>query len=594
MPDLTKKPDLEFMVATKTHLAALWDRSHSGWEDRTREYNRAFQIWRSEHRSTRASWIPSTPTSIVNRAIDTQFAPKPTWVREPKPTADGEIPVTEQRRSDNIEIGIDAVMVDAVSNEVMNPWKEIAKHLIMFDYAVVEGPVLDGEAWIDRPIQPSRDDFETDIMFEAAQDLFEGHSRNWNPVRIRVPLPNSVLMDPGSRRPKIAIKTESIPAGELEAISARKAAKQFQGRTTHNVYKADGKNYYDSETLNHFWSPFWHSVWMENGLHLYTEKNWWGFLPFKQVFSGRGVQMTGEEFDPVYWTRGMLWAISDSIRQQAQARSAKHQLLIQQAYAGMGTRQDPNEMAEALANDEMIQGQPGDIWTVQYQQITGWMERAGLENDSDIETGTFTEALSGIRTEGVRTVGQQQLINTAAKAVFDEMQSKVADLASEIGQDTLKLATVLSRDTRYDRISIAGRSLRASDIKGDFLVQASFDKIDPALHNQERQIAMSEWDRNLISDETYRKTARRMTDESGEQDRILREQIRRRPSVHEVMAREMAPQVLPEGVFDEALELEQGPDESVGTPPSSLLEGSNSQVRTTQALDQDTVNPQRV
>jgi hypothetical protein len=551
MIDLTVKPDLEFVQNTQSRLFNIWAQTHSEWETVDSYYHRNYPIWPAVHQG-RPSYRPATPTSVIDHAADTQLAFTPSVHREPMGEGD-----LHKQRADRIEEALKAILDDSALKESVLPFKQIGRYLLGYGYGVIEGPIWN-EDMVEKPVKTIP---ESNEEFKSRMAYWEANRKEFNPIQIRGVHPARVLMDPFNKQPQIAIKQEKMYAVDLCEMSKRKK----RTRRTARVFDYDTHDPYKEVVVRNLWTPYWHTVTVEGNQNeyqeLWVERNLWGFVPYAHAFAGFGMEPTNmSEINPSYMAQGLLGPIMDSIKNQAQNASAKHNLLIEAAFAPRGTRRDAAEASQALQGD-IVQGEPDDWWSMPVKDVTNWMFRVGQEVDADIQEGSYTRTLGGFREVGVSTVGQQAILSTAAQRKFAATAIQLQHLGSIAGRRILQLVDVLDKP-----ISVNGKRLRVSDIDHHYSVTVTFEVIDPVLQLQQREIGMREVQLGIKSKQTYREEDMMVENEQKERQRLLRQQVMETPEVAALLAAEVAKE---EGVGEAFARPEgpAGPGVPAGGPP---------------------------
>ncbi len=294
----------------------------------------------------RPIFYDSTPTHLVNHAVATMMSFSPRIHREP-------VGDTDQHKQDatDLEHGLKAVMDNAALQEPTLPWKMVAQYLIAHGYAVVEAPVLTGLA--DRPSAPVEGDYEDEEEFNAAQTIYRANRKSFNPVRIRVPHPSTVLMNPREKIPTMAIKSSKIMAQDLHEQSIMKNKRQR--RRYSEIFDMGNRDPWDEVETWDYWTPYWHVKLVANptppygtpasrsATPIWMEKNTWGFVPFVHAFSGWGMDIGDSGGDPSNFAHGILTPNKETIRKRTQEISAFHQILLRFAFAPMGTSTRPDD-----------------------------------------------------------------------------------------------------------------------------------------------------------------------------------------------------------------------------------------------------------
>ena len=547
MADLRERPDVDTIIRFRTKMGELWSKAHEEFRDNDSYYERRFKVWSGNYEG-RPIFYDSTPTHLVNHAVDTMMSFSPRIHREP-------VGDTEQHKQDatNLEHGLKAVMDDAALYEPTLPWKMVAQYLIAHGYAVVEAPVLTGLA--DRPSAPVEGDYEDEDEFSAAKTIYRANRKSFNPMRIRVPHPSSVLMNPREKIPTMAVKTSKITAQELYEQSVMK--KKRQRRRYADIFDMGDRDPWDEVETWDYWTPYWHVKLVANPMPPYgtpasrsatpiwMEKNTWGFVPFVHAFSGWGMDIGDRGGDPSNFAHGILTSNKETIRKRTQEISAFHQILLRFAFAPMGTSRDPMTLAQAISNEGILEGDLGDYWVMNTPDVPGWALQLRSQTDSTLELGTYSSALAGVRQAGVTTVGQQAILNTAGMRTFSAPALQREHMASIVGSRILQMVDTVSELS--DGIGADGKNLRKSEIHNVYSIQVAFPHAEPVMEMQLRQMAMSEYGAGLIDPMTYYETAGY---ENGSEikQRLIEEAVRNLPAVRERIETLVAQQM---GLVDE-------------------------------------------
>ena len=533
MADLRERPDEEIINRFYSKMGELWSNAHQEFRDNDAYYQRKFKVWSNTYQG-RPVFYDSTPTHLVDHAVATLMSFSPRIHREP-------VGETEQHKQDatNLEHGLKSIMDDAALHEPTIPWKVCAQYLVAHGYAVVEAPVLVGLG--DRPTEPVESDFDDEEAFETAKTIYRANRKSFNPVRIRVPHPSTVLMNPREKVPTVAIKASKMTAQELHEQSITK--KRKQRRKYAEIFDMGNKDPWDEVEVWDYWTPYWHVKLVANSSPSYNssptaraatpiwmERNTWGFVPFVHSFAGWGMDMADTGGDPKNFAQGILGPNKETIRKRTQEISAFHQILLRFAYAPMGTSRDPITLAQAISNEGILEGDPQDFWVMNTPDVPGWALQLRSQTDSTLEMGTYSSALAGVRQAGVTTVGQQAILNTAGMRIFSGVALQREHMASIVGSRILQLVDSVSE--LAGGIGANGKTLNRSTIHNVYGIQVAFPHGEPVMELQQRQMAMSEYGAGLIDPMTYYETAGY---ENGTEikQRLIEESVRNLPSVRE-------------------------------------------------------------
>ena len=593
MADLRERPEAEQITRFYSKMSELWSKAHEEFRDNDDYYQRKFNVWNQNYQG-RPIFYDSTPTHLVDHAVSTLMSFSPRIHREPVgDTEDDKINAT------NLEHGLKAVMDNAALHEPNLPWKMLSQYMVAHGYGVIEAPILSGLS--DRPTSPDRANFATDEEYEQESAIFKANRKNFNPVRIRIPHPSTVLMNPTEKIPTIAIKASKMTAQSLHDQSVLK--KRTQRRKFAEIFDMDNLDPWDEIETWDYWTPYWHVKMVANpaptygspnsvaATPIYMERNTWGFVPFVHAFSGlSGMDFAEEGGDPYNFAQGILSPNKETIRKRTQEISAFHQMLLRSAFAPMGTSRDPMTLAQAIQNEGILEGDLQDYWVMNTPDIPGWMQSIRAGTDSTLELGTYSSALAGQRQAGVTTVGQQAILNTAGLRIFSGVAMQREHLASIVGSRILQLVDNVSE--LASGIGANGKSLSKSQINGVYGVQVVFPHGEPVMELQQRQMALSEYGSGLIDPMTYYEAAGY---ENGTEikKRLIEESVRNLPSVRQKVETLVAQQL---GLIDEtneeqaAQEIEQQarPPMMGGQAPGATPADLNT------PLTPDTVNPTRI
>lgn len=522
------KPTVESIHQITRYLQDLWSRTHNKWREVDSYYQQEFKLW--PEGMSRPEWLkPARSRSIVDHAVDHQLAYEPIVHRFPA----GQTEASE-RRADEVEPAMKAILDEASLFEPSMTWKAIGKHLLLYGYAVIEDG-LDSSCMNQRREKPRKGRNEPQDEFDRRVRSHQNAVKSMMPFRTRAPHPSRVLLDPMEKEPRMAVKHAYRRSIDLEEItSARMTGSRAKRGEVHPWKVTD--NPFEMVMVDEFWSECWHAM-VANDELLFVEKNTWGFIPYSHAFSGYGQEITSiEEYDPSYLAVGILEPVMPALKAQAQAVAGRHNALMEATFNPTGTVMDASELEEQLSRGDVIEmGNKSDVWKMEIPQLPRWMFASEEWLDRDIELGTFSRALAGVREQGVSTVGQQAILTTAAGRKFVSPTKQLEHLATKTAEHILQWVDVLELDLR-----IRGHRLNRQMLESDYSCSVSFELIDPVLQLQFRELGMREVQQGLKSKETYWSADARIEDSTGEQKRLLEDMIREDPRVQELMAKEVA------------------------------------------------------
>jgi len=474
-----------FIEARTAHLQGLWDDAHQNWKEIDTFYHQTNKLWpdsvqRPELHTARA-------TSIIDHAVDNFLSGEPRVHRNPAGV--GKI---HKERADMIEPWLQRMLIATAMLEPIPTWKQVAKNMAMYGYAIVEGAVL---SMSDMPEEPEKETGESEFDFKSRVSQFKNEKKTWMPFRVRAPHPARVLLDPMEKEPREGVKRVRRYAIQLEEITEHKKDKIA------DVTLFDSKNepYRLVECLE-YWSKEWHALVAEGKL-LFKEKNTWGYVPFVHAFAGWGQESTDtNEPRPEDLAKGLLTPLLDDLKAQSQAFTGRQNALIEASFQTWGTNHDAAEIGNQLKNSDIVDGLagPGDIWKIAIPQLPGWLFEVDSNIDRDIEMGSFSRSLSGGRETGVSTVGQQAILSTAASKRFVTPSRQIEQMATIVGSRILRLMDVLDESIQVGEFKIGPK-----EIDHDYGIDIRFELVDPVLQLEQRQLGMAEVNAGLKSKETY-------------------------------------------------------------------------------------------
>ena len=545
MYGVDEEPTAEVVLTLAKHLEGVWSRAHVQWSQADTYYNRTYDVWpQTGVAKNRSFYRPSTPTNIIDHAVDNQLAIMPRFHREPV----GRDKDTEER-SGKIENWLVAAFTEMSLLEPSLIWKQVGKFLTLYGYASVKGPLLV------KPHMPVRRSGEQAPEFDLRMERYEDDKNSIIPFRLSAIHPAQILLPPLDMRPTWGIEHTNMYAYDIEALVARKRGKRAPAGT----FAYDKEQPFRVHQVTQYWSVEWHSVVVEGEL-LYNERNAWGYIPFTHGYAGYGMETTDSDaFDPAELAVGMLNSSMDSIKAQAQARSAQQNALILAAYRKRATRNEPVEMAEQLAQSDILHYEPGDMWWEEIPNLPNSIFQTDLLVDQDIEHGTYARNLAGQPTPGVTTVGQEAMQRTSANRKFISTMVQMDRMATIVASNLLRLLTI-----NDETITVHGISLSPKDIAGDYNIQAQFKAVDPILALQARELGLRERAVGAKSLARYWREDSELEDVAGERKELMKERIRQHPAYINAAGIEIAKEMGLDALVDELMAA-QPPDRDPGS-----------------------------
>ena len=360
------------------------------------------------------------------------------------------------------------------------------------------------------------------------------------PFRTRAVHPARVLLDPLKKEPRLAIKHTYRLSQDLAELTQARAEQRGRGRPVEvNTWEVKD-NPFEMVLCDEWWSDCWHALATDAGELLFVEKNTWGFVPYAHAFSGYGQEPTSiSEIDPTHMAVGLLDHALESLKAQAQAVAGRHNALIEATFNPMVTTGSADELQDQLSRSDIVEvANRGEVGRMEMQQLPSWMFESEQWLDKDMELGTYSRTLAGIRDQGVSTVGQQAILSTSAMRKFVAPSKQLEHLAGRSAEHILQLIDVLDLD-----MYVRGYEVSSTEIEHDYSVRVSFELIDPVLQLQQREMGLREVQAGVKSRETYWSADARLEDATGERKRLLEDFVRSDPMVQKVLAQEVAREV---------------------------------------------------
>jgi|6_EtaG_2_1085325.scaffolds.fasta_scaffold03241_3 hypothetical protein len=480
------------------YLHTIWRDTHANMEDNDTYIDLSYNVWdRDDQRKSRGQFRPSTPKNIVNHASDQFLAHIPDVNRDPIDVDKDE----SEEDSNNVAVGLKHVMMDAARRAVKgNPWKQTGKYFSAHGYGVLE--------------------LALDFTGPREDRRFPGF---WNPVRLEALHPSRVLMDPDEKIPTFATKRFTMNLKQLKALLRQKHASI--------VDEFDPKNRapWEDVALYLDWDMDWVTLKEPGERILYQQRNTWGLVPYLGVYAGFGMEKTSMATnDASFLAEGILQPVKGSIKMQAQGMTAKHYSLMDSIYAPYGS-ENPDAMLQSLDTGAILPGREDEYWKLRVQELPRNLFEAGRETDRDIERGTMSPSLFGENRPGVTTVGQTAIENDTAMRKFSGPSQQVEFMATTIGSWILRLVDKLPQ--LKGGIGANGHAITRGDIGHRYHCDIGFPVLNQAMELQLREVALREYELELLSDQTYWETKSRLEDPSLERKRLNQQRVRRSPAV---------------------------------------------------------------
>ena len=467
--------------------------------------------------------------ALVEQAVASHMAFQPTFHRVPIGVGGA-----HDDAAARLEKGLQAVYYDAMVRAPNMPTTENGKQLQLYNFTQL-GTLLDNETLV----RPQKRDGEKAEDFEAREHDWEYAHMTWNPIRLVVPSPGEVLMNPMETVPGIAVQRRTIKAYELHSETTMREIKRTTGRGvgyggSGTVFSMGGMDAYEDVETETWWSARWVALRVKGGEMLYIEPNGWGIQPWIQVFGGNAVMPSGEPWDVRWWVRqSLMWREIPTLRMLNQALVSHHAILQRAAWARMGTTQNPAEAAGQLASG-ILAGNPDDWWVEQTPQLPAASFQHLSNLQEVIERTSFSSLMAGFRQAGVDTATGMIIQAENANRTFKANITKLEHLHTIAGSNVLKLkAQIGDKFTEeYRRIAIGEDVLDDKDIGGKFHIQARFKQVDPVVQQQAVREALTLWENGLVGDEYVYRVAN-IEDIAGTRKDAIASMARRDPELIE-------------------------------------------------------------
>jgi hypothetical protein len=536
---LDGKPTVKEIQAASDHWQGVWGPAHTHWKEVDAFYNQTVDIWQGAAGSAnKPNYQTPRITTAIDDAADNQLSFSPTIhiTNKNKTEADKE-------RGDRLEQFFAAVLRNAAMEETLIPFKQAGRRFVAYGYSVMDGMRIDPSLRGPRP--KIKDGEETKDFDKREQEWRDSHT-GLNPFRYKAPHPARVLMDPLQKQPDVAIFNEPMHAFDLHALS--KAKKRL--RRDANVWEMGQRDPYDPIETTELWTPKYHSLITVDGAHVFTEKNMWGFQPAMGAFAGWGLDPTDQtslKDTTKFLAKGVASPVLKVMYLQLQERAALHNIVQRAAWVRRKSSLGHDATEAALASGVVQVESASDVWEWEdLPDMPQWVMQIGGNTEAEVESATNTASLGGQRQVGVSTVGQQAILDNRAQQTFISPSLQLDHFGSIIINRAIKLIEKLP-EWWGPSITIDGITVKPEDVRGA-TAMVQFQIVNPVLFKQERELALAERDRGLISDEDYRSIARK-EDETGIKRRLRREAIMKSEPV--VMAQaEIALEEL--GLFEQA------------------------------------------
>jgi hypothetical protein len=525
------RPDVAYISTVEHSLLGLWADAHENWVVADAFYNGTFQVWTKAEHQERSFFHPSKARDVIDHATDTQMAYNPKIKRRPIGKGNG-----PEKAADDIENGLEAILLDAFLREMEHPAKRGGKNMLLYGYNNYEAPLmnLDGA-----PKEPEIKPGESGDEFEGRMNQWEADKAGWNPFRVRVSNPSRILLDPTERVPTMGIKRGFWFAKDLKRIAKQSGstwsageAKPFDRFKLVDYYDEDHHVVVVSRVGND--GAVTHSEQVSGDIFLEEDNNY-GYVPFTHAYSGFGFEPTNADSQSTkYLAQGLLSGKIEALRIDAQAKSAVHNYLMNAVYIFIRTSDDAEVARKKLAGEVITSAERDDYEWMKVPELPQIVMQTMQRLDREIDFGTFNPILAGMSLGASATLGETALLTSAAQKKFINPGMQMDFMFTQICANILR-----SIDKEGKSVTVRGRTITPAMIRHNYSIEVKFEIVNPTQHLQEKQYAMSEVHANLRSTESYWEIAR-VTDTSEERRRLYRDMLMKDPRVQEMVINAVA------------------------------------------------------
>ena len=460
----------------------VWTSAHTEWAEDDKYFNLEIPVEVPKWASNR-KMVPSTARSKVVHAVSQMITAEPSVKRRVLGNTKADI-----ERSELLGPWGSYLLRNLNRQSTESPFKEFVKHLLLYGYGVIYGPIWREDIW---PMFPERNGRRrNNKAWQSDMSDWERQVRTIFPFSVEVPHPTKVLLDPSQ---------ESSPSfGILHTKRWAKSLKEEYPEAMANASIGD-KDFGLVECWT-YWSEDQYTMLCGTGgdVVLTDGENPYGFVPFMQAFSGFGQDTSFDTSESVVERRavGLLRHIRYALRSEAQIATGLDEMIRRWAFQHLFVR---TENAEEVAN-QMAEGvvvgleEPQNLTWEQPPNVPNWVIAMLQERRQDAEAGTYGEVLRGQRVPGVTTAMQHAQMVSKAKALFNAPMNRLNHLGSMFLGNCAKLMTT------YDApVTIEGlwggvqrdKKVSPKDFQANYAFEVNFEASDPMERAAEMQTGMS-------------------------------------------------------------------------------------------------------
>jgi hypothetical protein len=511
--DPNEKPDENLWDRQSEYLAEIWHDPLEAMAVADSMYFQTNNIWSEweamapgRRKGRRPNLHSGRARALIDQAVNSHLPITPSWSRIPVHDT------TESKsKADRLENGFRIVFSDAMTQSHILSSRVNGKQLILHNYTQL-GVFLD-ESNLRKPVKRKGEKTED---FEQREWEWSSKHNTYNPLKLVVPEPGEVLMNPFDKHPDIAIRKRKMKAFELTDFTTARGERadndnrgQFRGAFA-KVFGMGAKDAYEDVEVEEWWSSRWYGLRTMEGEVLVMEPNLRGIQPFTQCWGGSPIMPTGAEWNLSWWVKqSLIFQEKDTLVMLDQANVAHHQLLQRAAWARRGTSGDPAEVA-SQDDDDWLSGEKNDVWLEDTPSLPGQSFQHKAELMDSVERNTYSSMNSGFRQPGVDTATGILVLSEAGHRLFADAKLQLQGMFSVTGANSLRLLWKVAKEygPEFASIDRGEYTLRVADMENRFHIEAQFNQVDAVVALQERADARIDLEAGRIDEDTFFRVAR--------------------------------------------------------------------------------------
>ena len=494
MAEFDERPTVDVIKPIFEHYSDVWAATKANCIEADQYIGGNYPLWRPG--IERPQLRSARGYSIVEGAANALVANKPVISRAPMSQKDeSEVSSTEKARNDRIERFLSAVFDSAMLSEHLSPFRTLAWYLMAYGYGVAIGPTVELS---EEPEEPEKGDYASEAEFKVAQRRYKGEVAQWNPFKIRSANPTEVLFEPFQKQSRFSLHIKHMKKGDLSDIASKMGGNYDHG----------GERFKQTTVVEYFCKKY-HAMFTTNegsktvSEAVFIHDNDFGIVPHVGAFAGFGyLPVSSDQGNPSFMAMSIIKPVFEILQAISRAITSIQNAVLAAGFPRPGTAKPVEEAEEEYNAEKWLTGESADFWWMRVPDLPNYIFQQLAILLDDLESATFSRALTGLRQEGVSTVGQQMQLSSAALRKFQNPARQMDYVASVIAQNVLRAVDVLDKT-----ITVRGQSISPEDIQGYYGVDVTFKLLDPLLQLQQRQVAMREVEMGLSYDEQYWETA---------------------------------------------------------------------------------------